>query len=207
MEKLKTVKLTDFALKRHFDKNFSGTKILDISAKLFEDKIKYFLQHYYINETSEVLRIKDGYAPFCKLLIINNFTNAKTGILPITLENYQYLRSGYSARVENELSVLGRWIELPIPAPQAKYLIIVLYDKEQIEKEHQITNPNEPFEFTGDWGIVSIMAQMNSEPSPIPPITMMRNALGINEGGSGVALNKDEYSKSVIFWSQHANIK
>ena len=39
------------------------------------------------------------------------------------------------------------------------------------------------------------------------PITMMRNALGKEEGGSGVALNRVEYQKSVEFWSTHALIK
>ena len=29
------------------------------------------------------------------------------------------------------------------------------------------------------------------------PITMMRNALGKEEGGSGVKLNREEYMKSV----------
>ena len=32
------------------------------------------------------------------------------------------------------------------------------------------------------------------------PITMMRNALGAEEGGSGVKLNREEYKKSVDFW-------
>ena len=39
------------------------------------------------------------------------------------------------------------------------------------------------------------------------PITMMRNALGKEEGGSGVQLDKTAYQKSVDFWSKHAIIK
>jgi len=38
------------------------------------------------------------------------------------------------------------------------------------------------------------------------PITMMRNALGKEEGGSGVPLNRKKYKESVAFWSIHANI-
>ena len=39
------------------------------------------------------------------------------------------------------------------------------------------------------------------------PITMMRNALGKEKGGSGVTLNRQEYIKSVEFWSKNAIIK
>jgi len=39
------------------------------------------------------------------------------------------------------------------------------------------------------------------------PITMMRNALGKEYGGSGVALDADKYKESVTFWSAHALIK
>ena len=39
------------------------------------------------------------------------------------------------------------------------------------------------------------------------PITMMRNALGKEEGGSGVKINREKYAESVEFWSKHANIE
>ena len=35
----------------------------------------------------------------------------------------------------------------------------------------------------------------------------MRNALGKEEGGSGISLNRIEYMKSVEFWKKHATIK
>jgi hypothetical protein len=37
------------------------------------------------------------------------------------------------------------------------------------------------------------------------PITMMRNALGVEQGGSGVSLDPDAYRRSVAFWSVNAN--
>ena len=37
------------------------------------------------------------------------------------------------------------------------------------------------------------------------PITMLRNALGVEEGGSGVPVDRDAYARSVAFWSVHAN--
>ena len=42
---------------------------------------------------------------------------------------------------------------------------------------------------------------------PMQPITMMRNALGAEEGGSGVALSREAYSASVAFWAAHAPLK
>lgn len=38
------------------------------------------------------------------------------------------------------------------------------------------------------------------------PITMLRNALGREEGGSGVALSRGEYEKSVAYWETHATL-
>ena len=38
------------------------------------------------------------------------------------------------------------------------------------------------------------------------PITAMRNALGRDEGGSGVPLNRDEYLKSVAYWQENAPV-
>jgi hypothetical protein len=38
------------------------------------------------------------------------------------------------------------------------------------------------------------------------PITMMRNSLGREEGGSGVPLDHAAYKASVAFWEEHASI-
>ena len=43
------------------------------------------------------------------------------------------------------------------------------------------------------------------EDIPMAPITMMRNALGVAEGGSGVALDREAYIRSVAFWEANAN--
>jgi hypothetical protein len=36
---------------------------------------------------------------------------------------------------------------------------------------------------------------------------MLRNALGREYGGSGVPLDREEYMKSVNFWSTHAILR
>lgn len=57
------------------------------------------------------------------------------------------------------------------------------------------------------WGIISVKAQDVDHELPMQPITMMRNALGANEGGSGVPIDRDAYKASVKFWAEHAPIK
>jgi hypothetical protein len=39
------------------------------------------------------------------------------------------------------------------------------------------------------------------------PITMMRNSLGKDQGGSGVELVREKYMESVAFWSKFATLK
>lgn len=240
--KIRNIKITDFA-KRHFDTKFGGTKITDMSAEDFEAHINSELEVFYrVKEgrnilpiTSDVENILPGYADFCKLVVMKNFTNAKTGSALITLENYQYLRSGFSSRAPSELPVMDRWLELPLPAPKAEYLMIVLYSKEQLLKEYEedlkkkFKNWEETretvlsdsdkkalceldgfkFELSekDEWGVVAILGQMSSTEEPMKPITMMRNALGISEGGSGVPIDRERYQQSVDFWSKYATVK
>jgi hypothetical protein len=213
---LNKVKVTNFA-KRHFDPKFGGTKITSHTAEEFELAIRTgHAQAYHKNPhcvftsvNSSYRTIYDGYADFCKIWTVLNFTNAKTGTMPITLENYQYLRSGYGSRRDEELAVLSRWFELPIPAPYAEWLQIVVYSREQLLKEHEESGFDEKFELSEDdeWGVVAILAQNDIEPEPMKPATMLRNALGTEYGGSGVALDPEEYNKSVEFWKTHATVK
>ena len=202
------IQLTSFAL-RHFDKSFGGTKIFDFTPEEFQMKINSIVKgdgtFTFGLKEEELIR---GYAPFCKLLPIVNFTDAKVGSLPITIENYQYLRSGYSARTKDELPIFSRWFELPIEPPDAEYLMLVLYSKKQLIKESKgKDNATEIFGFDADYGIVAILGQFYSNEEPMKPETMIRNALGIKEGGSGVKLNKKAYLKSVDFWSKNATVK
>ena len=230
---MKKIKITEFGA-RHFDHKFGGTKILNKSKEEVEDKINTFNvldsieQFGHPHGIHKDVNVIEGYAPFCKLVAIKNFTNAKVGSMPITLDNYPYIRSGYSARRDNELPVFSRWLELPITTPRAEYLMFVLYDKEQIDKEAKVeyekeiekykkgnplnrttisTPPIKPEPFDADWGVVAILGQSHSDEEKMQPATMLRNALGMEEGGSGTPLNKEEYLKSVEFWSNNIIVK
>jgi len=200
--KIRNISITDFA-KRHFDKKFKGTYIPDYSKEDFEDFIN--------NENNTPIKILDGYADFCKILIYENFTETKTGTMKITLDNYQYLISSYQKRREGELPVLTRYLKFPDKRfiLKAKYLAVVIYDREQLKKEfyktaHMNNKDSAIFIFNNDWGVVSIMAQNVDYEEPMTPATMLRNNLDLKFGGSGVELNKEKYLKSVKFWNENA---
>ena len=92
--------------------------------------------------------------------------------------------------------MLVRWFE-GVEPPVADYLVVILYDRAQMAREG---NP-----IDADWGIVGCLATREPAEIPMAPITMMRNALGVEEGGSGVPLDRDAYQRSVAYWSAHAN--
>ncbi len=167
------------------------------------------VNEYYINNTN---KLKDGYAPFCKHLFIENFINdLLPSAIEITDENKKFISSCYEARTEKELPVLKRFIhikDLNIDLKPAKYLDIILYSKEQIQLENSSmnnTDPNESIEY--DYGIISIKPQNYDYELPMDPITMMRNALGKEEGGSGVPLDKKKYMESVQYWDKNILLK
>ena len=161
--------------------------------------------------TSDTM-LQDGYAPFCKHLFVkNDFTDARVNVLPITTENRALLRSDYQARNDKELPVLQRWFpadDFPQDKlPVAQYLDLILYSREQIEKETAAQGQTGKVPtFAEPWGIVSIKAQDVNHELPMTPITAMRNALGKEEGGSGVPLDRESYMKAYEYWKDHATI-
>lgn len=147
----------------------------------------------------------DGYAPFCKHLFLENTSETRAAFAPITNANIHALRSGYVARREGERAVLERWFE-GIEAPRAGWLDVILYSHPQLVAEARDYPGEQPVPDC-EWGIVSIIAVLEPEEPPMPPITQMRNALGRKEGGSGAALNVEAYDKAVAFWETHAAIR
>jgi len=207
-ERLGKIKISDFAL-RHFDPEFGGTKILNLEPKDFEQHLNSFANLYFDKPEERIIEsvghvrvdILDGYASFCKLLVMTNITDARTGTMPLTLSNYQYLRSGYSSRRDSEIPVLSRWLELPLGKPKAKYTVSVLYSKAQMDKEAKSEYEKTlakgsvdsigleaPEPFDADWGVVAILGQMIPREEPMKPMTMMRNYMDISMGGSGMKL-------------------
>ena len=162
-----------------------------------------------VNSLYNPSNLKPGYAPFCKHLFIENFTEAKLNTLPITAENECLLRSRYDSRTDKELPVLVRWFpkELIGEVPRASVLDIILYSYTQIQEENSAKGETDIHDHLYEWGIVGVKTQDVEQELPMQPITVMRNALGQEEGGSGVALDREKYIQSVNYWSAHALIK
>lgn len=181
-----SIVLTPFARSRLFPRDGRRTAIQDCGAEQFER---------HLNEHAP-LQVLDGYAPFCKLHVHRNWTSTRCSVVAIDDGNRQLLRSAYEARSREELPVLVRWFE-GVEPPVAGYLLPILYSREQLAKE------GSPID--ADWGVVGCLYTMTPEELPMAPITMMRNALGVEEGGSGVPLGREAYRRSVAFWERHAN--
>jgi hypothetical protein len=181
-----SIDLTPFARARLFPRERRRNTIQDCTPEQFE---RYLNGH-------EPLKVLDGYADFCKLHVHRNWTSTRCLTIPITDENRHLLRSAYEARSKTELPVLTRWFE-GVEASVASYLIAILYSREQLLKEGE--------RIGADWGVVGCLYTAEPEENPMAPITMMRNALGVEEGGSGVPLDREAYRRSVEFWEKNAN--
>ena len=180
-----SIVLTEFARSRLFRAQRRNT-IQDVTPAQFER---------HLNEHPP-LQVLDGYAPFCKLHVHRNWTSTRCTATPITEANRHLLRSAYEARSTDALPVLVRWFE-GIDPPVANYLLPILYSREQLAKE------GSPID--ADWGVVGCLYTAEPEEIPMVPITMLRNALGVEEGGSGVPLDRAAYRRAVAFWERHAN--
>eukprot|EP00981_Chlorochromonas_danica_P009104 scaffold2504_cov178-Ochromonas_danica.AAC.4 len=120
--------------------------------------------------------------------------------MAITDENRHLIESAYEARKENELAVLIQYVDRQkVIPPQATFLDIILYSREQIIKENEAMGSQAP-DTTAPWGIISVKGQLSAHELPMQPITMMRNALGKEYGGSGVPLDamKCNFSSTVL---------
>lgn len=181
-----TIVLTPFARARLFPADNRRNAIQGCTPEAFERHLNERVPH----------AVLDGYAPFCKLHVHGNWTPTRCTAIAITDDNRHLLRSAYEARTPAELPVLVRWFQ-GVEPPVARYLVPILYTREQLAKE------GAPID--GDWGVVGCLYTMEPEEIPMVPITMMRNALGVEEGGSGVPVDRDAYRRAVEFWERHAN--
>ena len=181
-----SIQMTDFARRRLFPGDGRRTAIQDITAEQFVERLN----------TEPPVAVLPGYADFCRLHVHRNWTSTKCSVIPVTDANRHLLRSAYEARTPAELPVLVRWFE-GLEPPVANFLVPILYSRDQLAKEGT--------PITADWGIVGCLYTMEPAEIPMVPITMMRNALGVEEGGSGVPLDREAYQRAAAFWSVHAN--
>ena len=190
---------------RQFSQNFSGTKV---NPEVKEELLEVINDAYEYASTETMLDSEWG---FCKYLVLPNEFGVKCAVREITLDIYPYIRTDYSQRTPEELAILTRFVQLPpgFKSTEANYIVLVLYSKEQLQKEFKPKEEGQDFYFDDsvEWGIVSIMGTMEPKPDPLVPITIMRNALGVEEGGNGETLNRKVYNESVEFWSKYILVK
>ena len=162
-------------------------------------------------------QLVEGYAPFCKHIFIENFVkDLKSEYVEINPETEKLIVTTYESRQKNELPVLIRYIPLDKidrnKINDAKYLDLILYSKEQIisemtEMKFEEKEINEMKNKDFDWGIISIKPLNVNHELPFVPMTIMRNSLGKNEGGSGVPIDRKKYMEGVEFWSKNVELK
>ncbi|KAI7835743.1 hypothetical protein COHA_010360 [Chlorella ohadii] len=195
--------LDNFALRQWDDPNFAGTR-LAVDKREFVERIQ-------AAHSQEGRPLVDGYAPFCKHIFVPNWTGAPVSALPITKDNQHLVQSGYTRRRPEELAVLTRWFPAGSVQPhEAAWLDVILYSREQLGKEYEAMPTKEGAGQQlpdAPWGIISIKAQDEDFETPMQPITMMRNALGREEGGSGVPLEREKYEAATAYWESHAAIQ
>ncbi len=73
----------------------------------------------------------------------------------------------------------------------------ILDSREQLVKAGTAIDP--------DWGVVGCTHASKPEEIPMVPITVMGNALGLMEGGSGVPQDHAARPRGLAFWGAHAN--
>jgi len=136
----KFLTLDPFAYRQFDDESKSGNRIVGCTKEQFETKIN----EIYINLRKEKEKLMvDGYASFCKHIFVPNFTETKASFIKITKENRSKIKSDYVARREGELPVLKRWFPRDeVNVTKAKFLDIILYSREQLNKENKAGEEN-----------------------------------------------------------------
>lgn len=189
-----------FAMRQFNNPSYVGTQI-SFDVQQFEDRVN---EEY----VSRGLSLVEGYAPFCKHLFLPNFAGVACGYAVKGPEVSQLIRSCYESRSPEELPVLVEFVHRSdFDPPQATHLDVILYSREQLIQENLAMGVQPPEPDSSPWRIISVKGQLCDYELPMQPITIMRNALGKSEGGSGVPLDRAKYLASVDFWSKHVAIK
>ena len=95
-----------------------------------------------------------------------------------------------------------------LKASVAKYLDIILYSYDQVQAENEAMKTIDPHkDLLYDYAIVSVKPQDVNYELPMQPITIMRNALGKEYGGSSAPLDPEKYNQSVQYWQKNALLK
>src|SRR5262249_38220272 len=83
----------------------------------------------------------------------------------------------------------------------ARHVEIILYSHETLAADGDAPATRE-----ADYYIVSVNAYPTPEPSPMSPMTMARNFLGLKGGTRPeVPYTAEEFARSIMYWGQHTH--
>jgi hypothetical protein len=83
----------------------------------------------------------------------------------------------------------------------AQHVEIILYSHETLAADGDAPDTRE-----ADYYIVSINAYPTSEPSPMSPMTMARNFLGLKGGTRPpIPYTAEDFARSIVYWGQHVH--
>jgi len=199
------VVLDPFAFRHWDDPQYHGARISDMN----KDDFMLHLKDYIEKNGGFMNCSVEGYAPFCRHIFMPNCTSAQVDAIEITESVEKFIRTGYLARRSDELPVLCRWIkssDIPGGVPKAAFLDLIFYSREQLILEAQAMK-GEIVPGEWDWALISLKGQYSAHETPMQPITMMRNALGAEYGGSSVPLNHSKYIDSANHWNKYVSVE
>ena len=120
-----------------------------------------------------------------------------SGVVDLVAAPRAVITAKFAPRRNGEDPVLSVKGEPALKAP-AKSVRIICYS-------HDLLRPaDKPSEATTDaeWEIITILAECDTEPAPMPPVTMARNFLNL-DGGTKGEFSPEDFAKSMMYWSQH----
>jgi hypothetical protein len=115
----------------------------------------------------------------------------------VELHTGDSLRTEYIGRTPTEEPAMVTTVNGRAKTP-AGSVNVVLYRADVLDEDNDRSTD-------ADWEIISINASPDHESIPMHPLTMARNELHL-EGGTQGTYSKDEYMRSIIYWSKHAMV-
>ena len=199
---MEKIGINEFAL-RQTKRDFVGTRLSMTQLTLIKENCNI------LYNTDKTKLDNSDYADFCKYVVIvqDSYDGIICPIIKITDENKHLLVTKYHTRVEGELPYLARNFSKNVlySINDPHHLLVVLYSREQLEKEYKENEGGSP-PVGSDYDIICVNAEPSEINSPMTPDTIIRNSLGTEFGGSGVELDKAKYMESVEYWSKHAMV-
>lgn len=135
---------------------------------------------------------RDGYREGVKLIPVPE-KGFFTGLVAVTPETE--LVAKYGPRQPGEDSIITVYAKGP-KAP-AKHVDIVVYSRAALAENQENSTD-------ADWEIISINARITEIPTPMDPVTMMRNHLNL-PGGTKGTFSADDFATGILFSTKYVN--